>query len=268
MLSIALSTLDPNLADQFWKGDYCVQTRVKTPAKDARQISAEIDGLWQNYDLVSFPPAFWNWNKTGRNHYISIFREILEKGRQSSRKPQLSGPHNGVVATYGACREDSRFAINNAIKGMGFIPNEDFLPEMINTLETTMKEPFARKLDILSSFYAEAESLFAHDRLASLELYSEPGFNTQSFINQMLNPACAVVWMDIPTFKIKCIVRLLDPQDPMLSEYERGVTRYINLIHSYFHGEFPKEYIASLYFNVEIYDSSPGKKEAKGCRIA
>ena len=69
------------------------------------------------------------------------------------------------------------------------------------------------------------------------------------------------------TFKIKSIVRLLDPQDPHLTDYERRVTQYVNLIHSFFHGKFPKDFLTSMYFNVEIYDSSPGQSGGKGKRI-
>ncbi|HRY84154.1 MAG TPA: hypothetical protein P5533_05930, partial [Candidatus Cloacimonadota bacterium] len=87
------------------------------------------------------------------------------------------------------------------------------------------------------------------------------------FINQMTNPASVIVWMDIPTYKVKSIVRLLDPKDTKLTTYEKQCVDYVNLMHSYFHGEFPRDYIASVYFVTEIYDSSPGRKDARGLRI-
>ena len=91
---------------------------------------------------------------------------------------------------------------------------------------------------------------------------------TQTFINQMLDPACVTVWLDIPTYKIKQIARLLHPLDPNLTDYERNVVRYINLIHRFFHGEYPRDCIAVVYYNVEVYDSSPGTMEGRGTRIS
>ncbi len=255
-------------SESFWQGDYCVQTTARTPEKGATSINARVDGAWQEFELAQFPTSFWEWNRQRRREIVDIFREILSKGREAARRPELAGPHNGIVATYGARRSDSQFALNNAVKGMGFLPKAERLPEIIAMLENTMEDGFDAKLGILDSLYVNAEEIFAHDRVVSLELYSQPGFVTQTFINQMLNPACVIVWLDIPTYKVKSIVRLLDPLDPNLTDYERYVVRYINLIHSYFHGAFPRDYIAAVYYAVEIYDSSPGKEKGRGTKIS
>ncbi|MDD2331111.1 MAG: hypothetical protein PHI68_00510 [Candidatus Cloacimonetes bacterium] len=252
--------------DKFWKDEYCVQETAVTPSPGALDIRAKVEGTWQDYPLVSFPQSFWQWNKARRKEYLDVIRKMMD-GSGSGAKPLLQGPHNGIVATYGAKRSDSGFALNNAIKGMGFLPREEKLPGIIKLLEDTIDESTLSKLDILDSLYANAEELFSPDRLASLELYSEPDFATQTFINQMLNPACVIVWMDIPTFKIKSIVRLLHPDDPALSKYEKDAIRYVNLVHSYFHGAYPKECITAIYYNVEVYDSSPGKSGGRGTRI-
>jgi len=42
---------------------------------------------------------------------------------------------------------------------------------------------------------------------------------------------------------------------------------YINLIHSYFHGEFSKKFIAVIYNVIEVYNSSPGRKEGMGKKM-
>jgi len=255
------------MVSKYWQDNYCAQKVAKTPAAGSGSIEAFVDGNWSSYSLVDFPGAFWEWNKDRRSEYISIFREMLNEGSPGSRIPNLAGPHNAMVATNASPRDDTRFALNNAIKGMGFLPKAELMDDMINTLRSNMDGSTARRLDILQEFYDNAEELFAADRLGSLELYSEPQHESQTFINQMLNPACALVWLDIPTFKIKSIVRLLDPQDPNLTDYERSVTQYVNLIHSFFHGKFPKDFITSMYFNVEVYDSSPGQSGGKGKRI-
>ena len=84
----------------------------------------------------------------------------------------------------------------------------------------------------------------------------------------MYNPACVTVYLDIPSFKIKQIARLLHPLDPNLNAYEKAVVRYVNLIHSFFHGDFPRDYIAVIYYNIEIYDNSPGLEDARGTKIS
>jgi hypothetical protein len=259
------TVVDP---ESFWKDGYCVQTVAQTPAPGVKAIRAKVGGEWQEFNLVDFPQSFWDWNREKRKEYLDIFREMLEKGPAATRSPELSGPHNGIIATYGAARKDSRFKLNNAVKGMGFLPSESKIGQLIKLLQDNMEQPLDVKLNILDTLYTHAEDNFSSDRLASLELYSEPGYNTQTFINQMVDPACVTVWMDIPTYKIKQIARLLHPLDPNLTEYEKNVVRYINLIHSFFHGEFPQEYIAVIYYNVEIYDSSPGRMDARGTKIS
>lgn len=262
---LAKATLDPS---EFWQDGYCVQKTAKTPATGAVSIRAMVEGRWQDFNLVEFPQAFWDWNKARRKEYLDIFREMLEKGRDATRNPELSGPHNGIIATYGSARKDSRFKLNNAVKGMGFLPDEEKIDDLIALLEKNMDATLDIKLNLLDSLYISAEENFSADRLVSLELYSEPGYNTQTFINQMVNPACVTVWLDIPTYKIKQIVRLLHPLDPGLTEYERQCVRYVNLMHSFFHGEFPRDYIAAVYYSVEIYDSSPGRSDARGTKIS
>ncbi len=253
--------------DEFWKDGYCVQKTVKVPTVDAKRIEAKVDGKWQSYPLAAFPPAYWEWNRAKRMEYLDIFKEMLEKGSESTRQPQLSGPHNGMVATYGSARKDSRFKLNNAVKGMGFLPKASKMTEIIGILESTMEAPLSEKLAVLDSLYQHAEEVFAADRMVSLELYSEPRYTTQSFLNQMVNPACVTVFLDIPTYKVKQIARLIHPNDPNLSDYEKQACHYVNLMHSYFHGKFPKDYIAVIYYSIEVYDSSPGRKDARGTKL-
>ena len=270
ILAIILIILPLGLSakgDDYFKDGIAIQTTARTPVPDAKSISAKVDGKWQSFPLVDFPQGFWDWNKSGRKEYLDIFREMLAKGPEATRQPGLSGPHNGIIATYGAKRKDSAFKLNNAIKGMGFLPKAEKLPELISKLRATLDEPLGVKLEILDSLYTSAEEVFAADRLISLELYSEPGYLTQTFINQMTNPASVIVWMDIPTYKVKSIVRLLDPKDSKLTSYERQCVEYVNLMHSYFHGAFPRDYIAAVYFVTEVYDSSPGRLDARGTKL-
>lgn len=267
LISVGLLNAKSVKPEDFWQGDYCVQKTAVTAEDGSRSVRAKVEGKWENFPLVQFPQELWDWARNGRMEYLDIFREMIELGPQATRSPQLSGPHNGIVATYGAARKDSRFKLNNAVKGMGFLPKQEKLAELLSLIRANKDATLDVKLDILDSLYQVAEQNFSADRLVSLELYSEPGYTTQTFLNQMVNPACVTVWMDIPTYKIKQIARLLHPNDPNLTAYEKQVVEYVNLMHSFFHGEFPRDYIAVIYYNVEVYDSSPGRPDARGTKI-
>jgi hypothetical protein len=206
-----------------------------------------------------------NWNVDGRKLYMEVLRKMF-KG-ESKEGPELAGPHNGMVATFGYAGQGSIFKLNNAVKGMGFLPKAEKIDSVLAMLKSTNDKSPMEKLDILEGMYEQADQIFALDRQVSLELYAEPKFLTQSYTNQMVNPVSAVVFLDIPSYKIKTIARLLDPADTQLTEYEKKVTEYINVIHSYFHGKFDQQFIAVIYYVVEVYDNSPGRKDARGLKI-
>jgi len=243
----------------FWIDNYFKQDCVITPQPGESVIKARVDGEWKEFNLAEFPEKFMEWDVQKRIETLDRFLQM--------KPPELAGPHNGIVATYGYKREDSQFKLNNAVKGMGFLPKAEKLPELIQLMEDTSDSSFVKKLEILRYFYTNVDSLFDLDRHVSLELYATPEFETQTFLNQMTNPSSTIVFLDIPSYKLKTIARLLHPDDPDLTEYEKLVVRYINDVHSYFHGKFPRDYPAVIYFVSEIYDNSPGRSDAMGRRI-
>lgn len=255
----------PKKAEDFFKDGYCRQTTAVTAQSESRSVRAYVEGEWQNYPLVRFPKAFMDWNVERRLEYVDVITKLMTG--ESEAGPQLAGPHNGMVATYGYAGQGSKFKLNNAVKGMGFLPKAAKIDSMIAMLKGTMDDPMPAKLKILEGMYKDAENIFDLDRQVSLELYAEPKFLTQSYTNQMINPVSTIVFLDIPSYKLKTITRLLDPNDPALTEYEKQVVDYINLIHSYFHGKFPKQYIAVIYYVTELYDNSPGRMDARGLRL-
>ncbi|MBN2378868.1 hypothetical protein JXM67_03600 [candidate division WOR-3 bacterium] len=252
-------TLTRNETD-FWTEDgYFHQKTVDVSRVEQGVIKAQIDGSWQEFEIRELPGAFVEWSFGKRLETFVRFRK--------NQPPELSGPHNGMVATYGVARSDSRFKINNAVKGMGWLPRPDKLTEVIDLLESTIDDDFGAKLDRLDSLYSLGTEIYDTRCQVSLELYSEPRFETGTFLNQMVNPKCAVVFLDIPSFEFKAVAYLMHPEDPELTEQQRLQVRYANLIHSYFHGSFDKEFIAVIYYVVEVFDNSPGKPDAKGQRI-
>lgn len=243
---------------KLWNNNTFQQKTVDMSKYSEGIIKAKVEGKWQEYKIEELPDKFMEWN-------IKRRFETIEKIKKM-QPPSLDGPHNAMVASHGRKRSDSQFSINNAVKGTGFIPKKENIKAIIKQLNSTIDNPFEKKIAILESFYENGDSIFDRTKLVSLELYSTPKFETQTFLNQMTDPGVALVFLDIPTFKIKSIAQLLHPDDPELTDYEKDVVEYINLIHSYFHGEFPRMFIAVLYHIVEVYDSSPGRG-GKGIRI-
>jgi len=243
----------------FWIENYFKQDCVITPLPGESVIKARVDGEWKEFNLVEFPEKFMEWDAGKRIETLDRFLQM--------KPPELAGPHNGIVATYGNKRDDSQFKLNNAVKGMGFLPKAEKLPELIQLMKDTSDSSFVQKLETLRYFYTNVDSLFDTDRQVSLELYATPEFETQTFLNQMTDPSSTIVFLDIPSYKLKTIARLLHPDDPDLTEYEKLVVRYINDVHSYFHGKFSRDYPAVIYYVSEIYDNSPGRSDAMGRRI-
>jgi len=242
----------------FWKGDYFQQECVHPANFESGTIKAKVDGKWQVFKVVDLPDDFIIWSVERR-------LETLERVRKNEM-PSLSGPHNGMVASYGERRKDSQFKINNAVKGMGFLPKPEKVSELITLIETTKDSSDEYKLSVLENLYKNADIYFTRKGLVSLELYTTPDFETHTFLNEMTNPAVSIVFLDIPSYEVRAVARLIHPQDLTLSEYERAVCKYVNLIHSYFHGDFPREFIGVIYYVVEVFDNTPGRG-GKGKRV-
>ena len=250
---------DGHYGEEFWDGDTFVQKTVDASNLNENKIKAFIDGEWQEFELTNFPEIFMSWNIKER---VGALDGII-KGEM----PNLEGPHNAIVATHGYRREDTKFRVNNAIKGCGFLPKREKIKEINLMLAETDTMHFTKKLEILTGMYEKADSLFDLNKQISLELYANPERGTQTFLNQMTNPTSVLVFMAIPTFKLKTIAYLLHPENPDLTDYEKDVVEYINRIHSYFHGEFSQDFIAVIYNVIEVYNSSPGNENGRGTLI-
>lgn len=240
----------------WWKGEVFHQDSVKVDRIDRGIIEAKIDDMWQEYTIRPFSEDFIDWNFSRRLEKLDELAEMLEG---EGARPGYAGPHNGIVATCGARRKDSRFSLNNAVKGMGFVPVKDKLKETIAFMEETIERPLPEKLAILKKNY-EDRTLFDKSCQVSLELYATPEFETHTFLNQMEHPVSTIVFLDIPSFEIRCIARLIHPDDQQATEYEKDVLNYTNLVHSYFHGKFDRIFITTIYYCIEEFDNTPGKQ--------
>jgi len=118
---------------------------------------------------------------------------------------------------------------------------------------------------ILESLYNNGKEIYDRTKQVSLELYSTPNFETHSFLNQMTDPGVSIVFLDFPSYELRCITQLLHPKDPKLTKYEKNVVEYINRIHDYFHGASPRKSIGVIYHVIEVFDNTPGR--ARGKRV-
>ncbi|MEO0225584.1 MAG: hypothetical protein ABIL05_01390, partial [candidate division WOR-3 bacterium] len=163
----------------YWVGKSFKQNNVDLSKLSKGIIHARINGKWDDYQIQPLSDSFIEWNLTSRLKGLERIK--------SGAMPDLSGPHSGAVATYGGYRLDSRVTINNAIKGIGCAPRADRVESMIKRLKATIKYSMPEKIDILKSFYQD-RNLFDWTKQTSLELYTQPDFETHTFLNLMENP--------------------------------------------------------------------------------
>lgn len=255
IISLSVFAENPEHSDKsYWKDGYFIQENVRSDCSSV--IEAKLEGKWKAYQLVDLPDEFVDWSVSRR---METFDNV-----EQGVPPKLSGPHNGIVASWSVQRNDSKFKINNAVKGMGFCPKQEYVKELIRKLKDTKENDFTVKLQVLRDIYKDAGKYFDMRRMVSLELYATEGFETGTFLNQMEYPAVSIVFLDIPSYEVKAIAQMLHPDNPGLTEYQKDIVEYINLIHSYFHGEFSRMFIGVIYNVIEVYDNSP---KSKGVRI-
>jgi len=245
----------------FWDGDTFHQDTVDMSQIDIGRILARIENRWEPYQLRELPEAFIDWNLDRRLANLNKMR--------SGGMPDFAGPHNAGVATYGRHRGDSRLHLNNAIKGTGLCPKADVVESLIARAKETQEASREEKFGVLESMYKD-KSLWDRTKLVSLELYSTPDFETHTFLNQMENPVASIVYLDIPSYEVRTIPRLMHPEDTTLSTYEKSVLAYVNAMHTYNHSEFTAVVTGCLYNVIEVFDNTPtglASTEKKGVRI-
>lgn len=193
-----------------WKENFFKQETVDISKAKEGIIRANVDGKWQNYEIKALPDAFLEWNF---NERLSNLDRMM-KGEM----PRLTGPHSGMIASYGIGRKDSRFTLNNAVKGFGFSPKEEFIDEKLKHLKDTFENTAEKKMSFLIDIYKNPEVLNKNIQ-TSLELYTTPEFETHSFLNLIRNPQATIVFLDNPSYEIRTIVRVIHPEDKTADSY-------------------------------------------------
>jgi len=123
-------TTDPAGKRGRWSGWFHQDVVDASKLKDGI-IRGKIDGQWQDLKVVSLPDDFCAWNFGKRQEQLRFIAKMMampEAGMASMMRPEISGPHNAMVASHGMKRKDSDFDINNAVKGTGWLPTPEKLP--------------------------------------------------------------------------------------------------------------------------------------------
>ncbi len=256
MPSLLAGVWERSRSADHWQGRSFYQTNLKVGS--AGLLRAKINGSWREFRVRELSSGFLDWNLKARMETT----EALKTGKP----PSLAGPHNAAVATYGGGRRDSGFTLNNAIKGMGFVPTRERIGEKIKELKGNFEAPMSEKLKILSAGYKD-RSLWDRTKLVSLELYTTHGFETHTFLNLMANPVASVVFLDYPSYELRTLVRMVHPENRSASQEEREILEYINLVHSFFHGRCEKKFIAMIFYLIEEFNNTPGSREGMGRRV-
>lgn len=241
--------------DELWSDESFLQDCVDASAEADGLIRARVDGVWGDYNPVSLPDEFLDWNLEAR---IAVLDNIMAMVTgQGGAAPSLAGPHNAAMATRGARRNDSILTINNAFKGMGLCPRRDIIAGKIEHMRNTIHSPMEEKIDFLKEMYSD-RSNFDTTKLISLELYSTPSFETHTFINLMHEPVASLVFLDTKSYEVRGIGQLVDFDHSDSESYTARTVEYTNIAHSYFHGEFPRMFPGILVHVLETFDNTPG----------
>lgn len=235
----------------FWKDKKFIQNSLDMSGYKNGRIKAKIDDTWQEFKIRKASDEFIKWNLEKRLKFL----EDIKKGVMG-----WGGPHQGAVATYGLGRLDSKFTVNNAIKGMGLAPKDENIDKAIKRLKDTFESPMPEKMDVLKSLYEGDSDFFDWRKQTSLELYSTPTFETHTFLNVMDNPVATIVYLDIPSFEIRTIARVVHPEDKSALPSEKKLLEFVNLAHEYMHGKFSRIFPLLLFYIIEEFDNTPGSK--------
>jgi len=270
---LTLNIFAEGYGEDFWKKNEKDQPYFVQPSFDFRYaernafndvstVRAKINVDWGIYTLVSLPKSFLDWN-------IGVRKDSIEK-MMKGNPPSGFSAHDPSIATYGYKRLDSDFELDNAIKGIGYLPKLDRIDDLITLLKDNKTKDVSTRLKTLLQIYNQYEYYFDTSKIISLELYATPERGTQTFLNQYTTPLSVIVFAsEKPTFKIKAIAQLISPHDPNLLDYQKKVLEYTNLVHDFFHDsdkDVPPK-IVVIYYVLEVYNTTPDSSDGEGKRI-
>lgn len=239
----------------YWKenGKYFVQDSVDSSKLDQGVIRARVDGRWSDFAIRNINDHFFDYNIAMRMKMIDVMLGV-------GQLDMYNDAHNAAVASYGVNRGDSRFSINNAFKGLGWVPKPSVIKDMADEYYAHSHDSMMSKVGIIKGNYGK-ENHWRRDVIGSHELYTHKDFETHTFLNVMENPVVSICTLAGESYEFRAICRLLHPEDPNLSDDDRQLVRWVNYAHDFFHGSstpnLEAHRIVTLYHVIEMFDNSP-----------
>ena len=256
----------------YWEGPedgkYCVHRTVYDGQVDVGYIWARLDGWWRRFKIIEVENKFWEWNFQER---IKTFDARIAE----THTPAAAGPHTPSIATYGnrRGRGDSTFHINNKVVGANVVPKQEHLKRINDEIAelAASDADFKTKMQYLKDIHEQ--DIWRKDMQVGVEYFSNPDFETHTFLNMMENPAATMCFQGhyniYESFEIRCIPHIVHMANPQLSADLREMARFPFMLMALFHGDPPEQSYsipAVIYYHIEEFDNgmnTHGQRVAK-----
>ncbi len=222
-------------------------------------VDVRLESGLKRLPLVPLPDRMVEWMEAGRR---SIYDKIQNKG-----KPAFFSSHLPVMVTWSG---DKEIPFNCSNKGVGLIPNAEYLDHYIELFRTVLRETkgrpwqesMAERIKAVSSFYFNREAIDFR-ALSTLEI-----FQKTTYRNLMSNPVASLHYTgnapDYMSFQVNCAVEVIGPDDPRHTfiKLARVMFEY-DSFHIAQH-EFPHAYVLWI---TEVSDKTPFRVPEKPGKI-
>jgi len=240
----------------YWKGPeeakYFVHRTVYNGMAEEGYIFARIDNWWRGDRIREAEEKFKKW-------WISDMTLEKEEGWPL----MVGGAVLPIYATYGnkLGRGDSQFHLNCACKGATFVPNKEHIRDIIDELKARITDPEEERDEWMHGIFKD-RSLWDYSKISTIEIFTNPHFETHSFLNMMENPITNICFLGrtgFEHFELRCITKLLCWNDPNLTQHERDISEFTNWFHCFPFGAatYPTDLICDVFYIIEEFDNFP-----------
>jgi len=214
-------------------------------------MKVKVSGKTKDYETRELPESFIEWQCKGRIKTIESM--IAGKFRGNF------GPHLPALCTKSV---DDEFPVNSAYKGVGLIPEDEYLEETTERFENAILEyknnwegSVNERLNLLLDFYRDIDKIDRR-KLGSVEIYGLRTYN-----NILKNPRVSLIFLDLESGSLSYMV------DAIVEIYRDNTLfyRFEKAMHDIFHQpadgrKFPCVYI---FHTCRVFNKTPGKNAGK-----
>ncbi len=224
---------------------------AQTVTMDGDSITVRLASGSIDLPVIPLPDKYAAWIDSGRR---TMYQKILDEDFAGIRFfPQ----HLPVVVTQSSGKT---FPCNCGNKGVGFVPRQEYLPELIDLFQEThdrtrsrpWKESLRERVQAVSSFYVDDQKI-ERRAMATLEI-----FERTTFENLQNTPLASLLFTghlpEYTSFQLNCAVEVVDEDDPRHTflKLSRTMFEYDN-----FHIAQPRFRYAYIFWISEVLDKTP-----------